>query len=790
MRQVPVPLLAAALTLGACGGPANGAIAPATVVVQPASPTPPAPEAPRAIVNEAPREDDAAVPITSADPTWGSRTALATVVFFGDFQCPFTGRATRTIAALEEKYGPRDVRIVWKNYPLPFHPHAHEAAEAAEAVQMLGKNDAFWKFYAAAFANQAELSPASYETWAAAAGVDIGSFKQLEAAHAGEAKVEADLALGKRLSVNGTPAFFINGVMLNGAQPVEKFVAVIDAEVEKAKAKIAAGTSPDRVYVAMAAENFQAHPPATESPVVKEDTTTVFKVPIGNAPVRGAATAKVTIVEFADFQCPFCKKAEDTLAKVRSTYGDRVRIVWRDEPLPFHPRALPAAELAREARAEKGTTGFWTVHDALFASQPKLEDGDLEAIARSAGLDVAKVNLAIAKNLYRTSIDQDADLGEDLQASGTPHFFINGRRLVGAQPYEKFEALIDEELSHADDVLAKGTPRAALYDAMIKNGRTAPPAETRYLANAANAPSRGSPAAKVVIVEVGDFQCPFCKRAEDTLAEVVKLYPGALKVVWRDEPLPMHPQAQLAAEAAREAQRQQGSIGFWKMHDKLFAGQTSPGLDRPALDGYARETGLDMAAFADALDNRTQRAVVDADHKAATDADISGLPTFVIGGYLMSGAQPASKFRKLIDRVLKEGPAHPAPTAPKAAAAPAPPAPPVAGLAAATQLQITDLVVGQGQAAAGGDRVSVHYVGTLLDGTEFDSSRKHNRPFSFTLGGGQVIKGWDQGVVGMRVGGRRRLVIPPQLGYGDRGAGGLIPPGATLVFDIELLSIP
>src|ERR1700722_4973656 len=111
MRQVPVPLLAAALTLGACGGPANGAIAPATAVVQPASPTPPAPEAPRAIVNEAPREDDAAVPITSADPTWGSRTALATVVFFGDFQCPFTGRATRTIAALEEKYGPRDVRI-------------------------------------------------------------------------------------------------------------------------------------------------------------------------------------------------------------------------------------------------------------------------------------------------------------------------------------------------------------------------------------------------------------------------------------------------------------------------------------------------------------------------------------------------------------------------------------------------------------------------------------------------------------------------------------------------------
>jgi protein-disulfide isomerase len=794
MRQLPVclRLLVATLVLGACGGPApSPPQAPATVVVAPpplpAAAAPPAPEAAIA-TSEPPSEDDAAVPIAATDPTWGSRRALVTIVFFGDFQCPWTGRATQTIRAVEEKYGPGDLRVVWKNLPLPFHPNAHEAAEAAEALHMLGKNDAFWRFFATAFANQSQLHPAQYETWAEAAGVDVGNFRRLVAAHAGAAKVDLDAALAKKLGVNGTPGFFINGTNLSGAQPIEKFVTAIDAEMDKAKARLAAGAPQDRLYVAMAAENFAARPPTPETPSAKEDTTTVFKVPVGSAPARGPATAKVTIVEFADFQCPFCKRVEDTLAKVRSTYGDRVRIVWRDEPLPFHPRALPAAELAREARAQKGQATFWAVHDALFASQPRLEDTDLEAIARGAGLDVAMVTDAIAKNKHKIAIDQDVGLADDLQASGTPHFFVNGRRLVGAQPFEKFEAIIDEELSHADDLLAKGTPRAALYDAMIKNGRGAPLPETRYAAPPpADAPWRGSASGRVVIQEFSDFQCPFCKRAQDTLIEVLQQYPGVVKLVWRDLPLPFHPRAREAAEAAREAGRQQGNLGFWKMHDKLFAGQASPGLERAALDGYAGELGLDVAAFDDALDRHARKRPVEADEAAASDAGVTGTPAFIVGGYFLNGAQPLNKFRKIIDRVLLEGPAHPAPPpkhpAPQAAPLTANPAP-------GAGLQTTDLAVGHGPAAASGDRVSVHYVGTLVDGTEFDSSRPRGRPFQFTLGAGQVIKGWDQGVLGMRVGGRRKLIIPPDLGYGDRGAGGKIPPGATLVFDVELISIP
>ena len=117
------------------------------------------------------------------------------------------------------------------------------------------------------------------------------------------------------------------------------------------------------------------------------------------------------------------------------------------------------------------------------------------------------------------------------------------------------------------------------------------------------------------------------------------------------------------------------------------------------------------------------------------------------------------------------------------------PAPASKSTKTSTGLEYEDLVVGTGAAAAAGQTATVHYTGWLTNGKKFDSSKDHGDPFSFPLGAGRVIKGWDEGVAGMKVGGKRKLTIPPQLGYGARGAGGAIPPNATLVFEVELLGV-
>jgi protein-disulfide isomerase/FKBP-type peptidyl-prolyl cis-trans isomerase len=784
VRFVPRLVLSVAFTACVASPPPAAPSAEARVISTGPAPAAPAPP---------PSEDLAVVPITQGDPTWGSRSAPITIVVFADFQCPFCAKLVPTLAELQTTYGPEKLRVVWKNLPLPFHQNAQPAAEAAMGVFALRGSDAFWRFHDVAFKNQSALSEASYGEWGAAVGVDAATLAAGLADHRWKAKVDEDHALATRLGVSGTPAALVNGILVSGAQPVAKFKEVIEPELTKANDLARSGMPPDRVYLARAEANYSRPAPKAPKADEKDDTTTVYKVPVGRSPVRGKTTALVTIVEFADFQCPYCKRVEPTLEQVQATYGDQVRIVWKDEPLPFHPRAEPALELAREARAEQGDAGFWRAHDALFQSQPKLEDADLDAVAASVGLDVAKVQRAISQHTHKAAAAGDQDLADDVQATGTPHFFINGRRLVGAQPFDKFKSIIDAEILHSNMLLRDGATMAGLYDQIIRDGKGPAPLDTKTLALPTNAPSRGNPGAQVVIQEVSDFQCPFCKRSQDTLKEVMALYGTKVRLVWRNNPLPMHADAALAAEAALEAFAQQGSPGFWKMHDLLFAnqpaGSTQDGLKRAALDGYAAQLGLDMGKWAAALDGRTHRAAVEVDARAANDAGITGTPGFVIGGYFINGAQPVAKFRKVIDEVLAHGPAKTHPASTVAIHSAGTRGAPGGTRVTASGLTINDKFVGTGATVKGGDHVSVHYTGTLMDGTVFDSSRTRGQPFDFVVGTHQVIKGWEEGLVGMKVGGSRTLTIPPDLGYGSRGAGGKIPPDATLIFDIELLGI-
>ena len=166
-------------------------------------------------------------------------------------------------------------------------------------------------------------------------------------------------------------------------------------------------------------------------------------VSAGKSPAKGGANAAVEVIEFADFQCPFCLAAAPTVKKVMETYGDRIRLVYRNYPLPSHAQARPAAEAAQCAN-EQGQ--FWPYHDRLFAEAGKLSDADLKKAAADLGMDAARFNACVDEHRYKAVVEADQQAGNEAGVTGTPAFFVNGRLLSGAQPFEAFKRVIDEEL--------------------------------------------------------------------------------------------------------------------------------------------------------------------------------------------------------------------------------------------------------------------------------------------------------------------------------------------------------
>jgi protein-disulfide isomerase len=159
---------------------------------------------------------------------------------------------------------------------------------------------------------------------------------------------------------------------------------------------------------------------------------------------RGPEDAPIVIVEFSDFQCPFCQRANPSVDQVLKTYGDKIRFVYRHYPLPNHPDARPAAEAAACAQ-EQGK--FWPYHDRLFANVAKLSGKDLKDHAAAVGLDTAQFGSCVDGRRQKARVDADIAEADAAGVSGTPAFFINGRALEGAQPFEAFKRIIDEELS-------------------------------------------------------------------------------------------------------------------------------------------------------------------------------------------------------------------------------------------------------------------------------------------------------------------------------------------------------
>ena len=388
------------------------------------------------------------VPLKGNEPQKGPDDALVTIVEISDFECPFCGRVEPTIKQVQDKYG-KDVRVVWMNNPLPFHKNAKGAANAALEAHAQKGNKGFWAMHEKMFANQKALTTDNLQSWAKEQGLNVSKFKKALADDKYGKTIQEQQALAASLGARGTPAFFINGRNLRGAQPLAAFTAVIDEELAKAKALVAKGTPRAKVYETTIAKGETG--PKTAPAPAAPDANKIYDIPVPKkAPTKGAAKAKVVIQEFSDFQCPFCSRVNPTVAQVIKEYGDKVQIVWRDYPLPFHKDAQPAAQAAREVFAQKGDKAFWAYHDLLFANQKTLSRENLEKFAEQVGgIDMKAFKAALDSGKHKAAVDADmAAVAKAGARIGTPSFFINGKLIQGAQPFAAFKVVIDEALKN------------------------------------------------------------------------------------------------------------------------------------------------------------------------------------------------------------------------------------------------------------------------------------------------------------------------------------------------------
>ena len=488
------------------------------------------------------------------------------------------------------------------------------------------------------------------EKYAQDLGLDMAKFKADLDKGTFKKQIAKDQALATKLGARGTPNFFVNGKKLVGAKPFDAFKTVIDAELK------AVGTQGASAYAARVKKNYKKDAPRKKSNRPPADDKTIYKAPIGDSPVKGAKDAIVTIVEFSEFQCPFCSRVNPPLSKIQETFKGKVRVTFKHLPLHFHKDA-PLAARATIAAQQQGK--FWEYHDILFKNQKALKPDQLEKYAQDLGLNMGKFKAALNDASLDKQIEADKALAKKLGARGTPHFFVNGKRLSGAQPFDRFKTAVEDAIKRAEPLTKKGLKGDALYNEIMKTAKdefkAAPGANKRpvdnkvYKIDTTGASTWGPENAPIHIVEFSEFQCPFCTRVLPTLKTLKKDYEGKIRISFMHLPLPFHKDAPLAAEASLAANAQ-GK--FWEYHDVLFANQKA--LKRDQLEKYAQDLGLNMDKFKAALDNGTFKKQVESDKAKAREVGASGTPTFFVNGRKLVGAQPVAAFKKLIDEQLKK----------------------------------------------------------------------------------------------------------------------------------------
>ena len=586
------------------------------------------------------------VPIGES-PTKGGNRPLVTIIEFSDFKCGFCGRVLNTLDQILETYGD-DVQIVFKH-----NTQRTRDMSAALAAMAASKQGKFWEMHDLLFDNMRNHSAKDINAYAQRLGLNMFKFEKDLKDPKLTAAIKADEKVANTFAARGTPHFFINGRRLVGAQPLRNFKKLIDEELEKAKAELKKGTSRGQIYAAVTSQG-KTKAEASARPRRKPPTVdnVVYKVPIGDSYARGGREPLVTIIQFTDFKCGFCGRALKTLDEINKIYGNKVKVVVKHNTQRTRDASASKAALAAGQQGK-----FFEMHDLLFQNMRKQMPADLKAYAKQIGLNMVKFEKDLNSPEIAAAIQADEKVANTFAARGTPHFFINGRRLRGAQPLQNFKKLIDEEIKKAEALLKAGTPRSKIYARITAKGAAAAqapsrprPKEDKTIYTVPIGPNDmvvGNPHAPITIVEFGDFQCPFCRRAAETVALLRKAYGNKLRFVFKHNPLSFHKNAPLAAEAVLAAAAQGKG---WEMHDILFKNQQA--LARPQLEKYAAKLGINMSKFKDALDSRKYKAQISVDQKLAGELKARGTPHFFINGRRLAGAQPYPRFEALIDELL------------------------------------------------------------------------------------------------------------------------------------------
>lgn len=417
------------------------------------APAPKNPEPRSPVIAVAAEDAAASVPLDATVPILGSRDALVTLVVFGDLECPHTRKSLGTLFKLKAALK-GDLRIAWRNRPLPEHSLARPAALSAAALHADFGNDVFWNWIEQASVSSAPPSEAELGRWLERSGAPAGSKPSPAAERLAEERLTRDLELAGRFNVRATPTFFINGIRVEGNKPYGELRRLVDHELKTALGALAMGVRRSDLYTARTNKNFIN---------VGRDVIERTCPKVAGSPARGAADALVTLVEFSDFECEYCKRAEPTLLALLGRYPKQLRVIWKNFPLDQHPNAGAAAALAMEIFGVRGDRGFWQAHEALFKLSPDFDEPSFLAIAKSAALAPEVARDALHRAERAAAVAKDVALGEKLGVSGTPTFFIDGRRISGARPLPEFIHMIDEELALTRALVAAGTPSDKVY---------------------------------------------------------------------------------------------------------------------------------------------------------------------------------------------------------------------------------------------------------------------------------------------------------------------------------------